>query len=62
MLRRMKSVEEGAQTSLYCATSSDVAGHDGRYYDDCREKAPNRLADDLLLAKTLWEKSEAWTA
>jgi retinol dehydrogenase 12 len=62
LLSRMKSVEEGAQTSLHCATSSEVADHDGRYYDDRREKAASRLADDLLLAKTLWEKSEAWTA
>jgi NAD(P)-dependent dehydrogenase (short-subunit alcohol dehydrogenase family) len=59
---RMKSVVEGAATSLYCATSPEVEGHDGRYYDDCREKTPNRLADDVALAKALWEKSEAWTA
>jgi NAD(P)-dependent dehydrogenase (short-subunit alcohol dehydrogenase family) len=62
MLRRMKSVEEGAQTSLLCATSPDVEEQDGRYYDDGREKPPSRLSEDLLLAKTLWEKSEAWTA
>jgi retinol dehydrogenase-12 len=62
MLRGMKSVEEGAQTSLYCATSPEVADHDGRYYDSCREKAPSRLSEDVLLAKTLWEKSEAWTS
>jgi retinol dehydrogenase-12 len=62
MLRGMISVEEGAQTSLYCATSPAVADHDGRYYDDSREKAPNPLADDAALARTLWEKSEAWVA
>jgi retinol dehydrogenase-12 len=62
MLRRMLTVEQGARTSLYCATSPDVAGHDGRYYDNCREKKPNPLAEDAALAKELWEKSEAWTA
>jgi retinol dehydrogenase-12 len=62
MLRKMKSVVEGAATSLYCATSPEVHGHDGRYYDECREKTPSHLADDVALAKTLWEKSEAWTA
>jgi NAD(P)-dependent dehydrogenase (short-subunit alcohol dehydrogenase family) len=62
MLRRMLTVEQGAQTSLYCATSPEVADHDGRYYDDQKEKAPSRLAEDVVLAKTLWEKSEAWTA
>jgi hypothetical protein len=62
MMRRMLTVEQGARTSLYCATSPEVADHDGRYYDDSREKAPNPLADDPALARTLWEKSEAWTA
>ena len=62
MLRGMKTVVEGAQTSLHCATSPAVAGQDGRYYDDCQEKQPARIAEDVALAKTLWEKSEAWTA
>ena len=62
MLRRMKTVVEGAETSLHCTTSPEVAGEDGRYYDDRREKPPSRLAEDVLLAKTLWENSEAWTA
>jgi len=53
--------EQGAKTSIYCATSPDVADHDGRYYDECREKTPNPLAEDAALARTLWEKSVAWT-
>jgi NAD(P)-dependent dehydrogenase (short-subunit alcohol dehydrogenase family) len=53
--------EKGALTSIYCATSPDVADHDGRYYDECREKAPNPLADDAALARLLWEKSVEWT-
>lgn len=57
----MLSNEEGARTSLWCATSPDVADHDGRYYDKCAEKRPSRLADDAALARTLWEKSLAWT-
>jgi retinol dehydrogenase 12 len=62
MLRNMQTVTEGAQTSLYCATSPEVAAQDGRYYDACKEKAPNPLADDEALAKQLWEKSVAWTS
>lgn len=54
--------EEGARTQLWCATSPDVADHDGRYYDKCQEKRPSRLADDVELAHTLWTKSEEWTA
>ena len=57
MKRFMKSPEEGAATSLYCATSPDVAEHDGRYYDACREAKPSPLALDAALAETLWAKS-----
>jgi NAD(P)-dependent dehydrogenase (short-subunit alcohol dehydrogenase family) len=62
MLSRMKTVAQGAETSLYCATSPEVADHDGRYYSDCREWKASPLADDEALARELWEKSEAWTA
>ena len=31
--RRMLTIEQGAQTSLYCATSPEVAGESGQYYD-----------------------------
>jgi NAD(P)-dependent dehydrogenase (short-subunit alcohol dehydrogenase family) len=58
----MKSVEQGARCSLYCATSPEVADHDGRYYHDCRERRPSRLARDEALARELWERSESWAA
>jgi hypothetical protein len=57
----MKTTEEGAQTSLYCATSADVKDHDGRYYDECKDVPCSTLGDDPELAKTLWQKSEEWT-
>lgn len=56
------SEEEGARTQLWCATSSDVADHDGRYYDKCKEKRPSKLALDEALARELWARSEAWIA
>ncbi|MBZ0237682.1 MAG: SDR family oxidoreductase [Deltaproteobacteria bacterium] len=56
----MKSTKDGARTSVYCATSVDIANHTGRYYADCKEKRPNRAADDVELARALWEKSAAW--
>lgn len=56
----MKTNEEGAATSLYCATSDEVASHSGRYYANCREKAPNPAANDVALARELWEKSSEW--
>jgi retinol dehydrogenase 12 len=57
----MKSVEDGAATSVWCAASDEVAAHDGRYYDDKKEKTPNPVADDETLARTLWERSEEWS-
>lgn len=56
----MLDAVEGAQTTLFCATSPEVAAHDGKYYDKCRERRPSALAEDVALAKELWEKSEAW--
>src|SRR5207248_2014314 len=37
----MKSPEEGATTTLWCATAPELAGETGRYYDECREQDPN---------------------
>ena len=59
--RRMLSVDEGAATSLYCATSPDVASASGRFYDQCAERAPSQVATPEL-GGLLWERSVAWTA
>jgi len=61
MTRRMLSVEEGAATSLYCATSPEVAQDSGRFYDRCAEREPSRVATPELAAE-LWKHSEDWTA
>jgi retinol dehydrogenase 12 len=61
MTRRMLSIEQGAQTSLYCATSPEVAGESGKYYDRCRVAEPSKIATAELAAK-LWEHSARWTA
>lgn len=58
--RFMISEEEGARTTLYCATSTDVADQTGLYYDACNPKKPSRLARDPDLAARLWKQSEAW--
>lgn len=57
----MVSNEEGAQTSVYCATAPELEGKSGRYWHECAEKRPSRLALDDALAAELWAKSEAWT-
>ncbi len=57
----MRSNEEGAQTSLKCATAPELAHSNGRYYDaDGSEREPSRLAKDDALAAELWARSEAW--
>jgi hypothetical protein len=61
MKLRMLSTEQGAATSLYCATSPELAGMSGRFYEDGHERAASAVATPDL-AEALWEHSEAWTA
>jgi retinol dehydrogenase 12 len=58
---RMITPEQGAATSLYCATSAEVANATGRFYDKSREREPSAVATGEL-AGTLWQRSEAWIA
>lgn len=55
----MLTNEDGAKTTVHCATSDDVKS--GAYYAKSREKRANRAADDVALATALWEKSAEWT-
>jgi retinol dehydrogenase 12 len=59
MTMRMASPVQGARTSLHCATAPELAGVSGRYYDDCAEREPSKVATAELAAE-LWERSEAW--
>ena len=56
----MISAEDGARTTLHCATAAEVAQETGLYYDQCRVKAPSRVAQDGALAAQLWQRSESW--
>ncbi|HEY2313159.1 MAG TPA: SDR family oxidoreductase [Streptosporangiaceae bacterium] len=57
--RRMLTVDQGARTSLYCATAAELAQVSGRYYDDCAEREPSPVATPELGAH-LWAQSEEW--
>lgn len=57
----MKSPEEGATTSLYCATTEHLPGPNGGYYEKSKPKAPNPVATPELGAE-LWRHSQDWTA
>jgi NAD(P)-dependent dehydrogenase (short-subunit alcohol dehydrogenase family) len=53
----MISPARGAETSVYLATSPEVDGVSGRYFDDRREKKSSDDSYDPGLAKTLWDRS-----
>jgi retinol dehydrogenase 12 len=59
--RRLLPVDQGAATSLYCATSPEVARDSGLFYDNCAERPASRVATPELAAE-LWKRSEAWTS
>ncbi|MDA8379229.1 MAG: SDR family oxidoreductase [Actinomycetota bacterium] len=59
--RRMLTAEQGARTSLYCATDPAVADVSGSYFDDCHETAPSPVATREL-GQELWARSVEFTA
>ena len=59
--RRMLTVEQGAETSLYCAASPAVASESGLFYDKCTQREPSAVATPELAAE-LWKRSEEWSA
>ena len=61
MTRRMIGTDEGARTSLYCATAPELTAETGGYYDDCARVEPSAVATAELAAE-LWRRSEAWVA
>ncbi len=57
----MLSPAKGAKTSLYLASSPEVANTTGKFFDKCREVAPTAAAQDGAAAQRLWEISEKLT-
>lgn len=51
-------VAQGAKTSVYLASAPEVHAVSGKYFVDCREATPSRLALDDRLAEDLWQASE----
>jgi retinol dehydrogenase 12 len=58
--RRMLTVDQGAVTSVYCATSDAVASDSGLYYDKCAVRVPSQVATPEL-GELLWKHSTEWT-
>jgi retinol dehydrogenase-12 len=59
MTRRMLSPEDGARTTIYCATAPELAAETGDYYDSCQRTAPSKLVTPELAAE-LWRRSADW--
>jgi retinol dehydrogenase-12 len=57
----LKTPEQGAQTTIYLASSAKVEGVTGKYYANCKEKTSNRESYDLNVAGRLWDVSERMT-
>ncbi|HZS37120.1 MAG TPA: SDR family oxidoreductase [Polyangia bacterium] len=53
----MITSEEGGGRIVYLATSPEVEGQSGGYYDKNRKVAPSAQAQDAALAKKLWDVS-----
>lgn len=51
------TVEQGAVTSIYLATSPDVEGISGKYFVNCKQGRTSSTAKDRGLGKRLWELS-----
>jgi NAD(P)-dependent dehydrogenase (short-subunit alcohol dehydrogenase family) len=56
-----KTPEQGAQTSVYLATSPELDGVRGKYFSNCREGRLSRAARDDAAARRLWDVSSAMT-
>jgi hypothetical protein len=56
----MISPEQGAKTTLHCATAPQLSAETGMYYEDCKVKASSSVAQDIALAEQLWMQSSKW--
>jgi NAD(P)-dependent dehydrogenase (short-subunit alcohol dehydrogenase family) len=53
--------EQGAYTSVYVASSPEVAGVTGKFFAKCKELAPSAAAQDDTAAARLWDVSSDLT-
>lgn len=53
----MMSSEEGARTTIHCATAPGLEAHSGAYFDKCAPVKASRLARDKALEQALWDYS-----
>ena len=54
----LRTVEQGARTSVYLASSPEVEGVTGEYFANEKRSRPTRIAEDDAAAKRLWDLTE----
>jgi NAD(P)-dependent dehydrogenase (short-subunit alcohol dehydrogenase family) len=52
------NAEKGARTSIYLASSPEVADISGAYFVKCKQRQPSKAAQDATAAARLWDISE----
>jgi NAD(P)-dependent dehydrogenase (short-subunit alcohol dehydrogenase family) len=57
----MLTPEKGARTSIYLATSPEVEGVTGKYFDKCKAVSSNKQSYETDVAQRLWDVSEKLT-
>jgi len=53
----IRKPDQGAQTSIYLASSPEVEGVSGKYFVDCKAVDSSLLSHDQTLAEKLWQVS-----
>ena len=53
----LKTPGEGAQTSIYLASSPDVDGVTGQFFAKRKPRTANKAADDIDMTARLWKVS-----
>jgi WW domain-containing oxidoreductase len=57
----LKSLEQGAATTIYCAADSELSSNSGRYFENCWDDEKGlhtALAHDEALQDALWKHTE----
>ncbi|PVU86591.1 hypothetical protein BB560_006653 [Smittium megazygosporum] len=60
--RFCQTTDQGAMTSVYCATEPSISDETGLYYADCQVASFSSYAQDRELSKVLWKSTCEWTA
>ncbi|MDH6061944.1 SDR family NAD(P)-dependent oxidoreductase [Chrysosporum bergii ANA360D] len=54
--------EQGAKSSLFCATSRELQQVTGKFFNpECQEITLPKIVTDITIVKQLWERSLIWT-